>query len=668
LENTINPNQAVSYSSKKEYDKAVELALKQAQAYYETDSLLTDDASYDMLVAKIAATEKAHPSWKENDLQEVAGGVSTGGSVEHKEPMLSLDKAHSFEDIDLFFQKFEKLFPEETISFSVEAKLDGIALSAHYKDKSLQRVITRGDGRFGEDVTVQVATGKVKGLPLTVDTDQEFEVRGECYLDQDQFELANKNRIEKDQKPAFVNRRNAVAGTIRTKELTRPTEMSFSTYSVHGQLLDSETSYLTQMKKLKSFGFSPTVDITGNKSYTKPEQLKKALEELGKRRPSLDFEIDGAVIKADNLKVRQRAGSTSAYPRWAIAFKYQAEERSTKVLDIDMTPGRTGVLVPRAILEPVFVGGATISFATLHNPNELLRLDVRVGDTVMVKRAGDVIPKIEGVLLDKRPKNSTKWQAPTSCPRCGSALDKSQKRWRCIRGRLCGAAELIVYAASRDALDIEGLGQVLVQKLVDQNLVKDLGDIFSLSQTTLANLDRMGELSASNLIKQIDDAKTKPLSRWITALGLSMTGRRVSRKLAEEFKTFDGFCTASQEDLAKIDGVGPIKARSIKAELEQINDLIQKLKKAGVEPEPSIITKPNNGPWSGKTVVITGSIQGLSRTQASEAAESLGAKVSGSVSTKTDIVVAGENAGSKVAKAQSLNVEILSAQDFLNLL
>lgn len=652
-----------------DYDAAVAAAVDAAYAYYDTDTLLMDDASYDMLVAKITATEALHPDWQTRDLSAVAAGTSAGGDVEHSEPMLSLGKAHTLDDVAAFMARFARLVGDASAAVVVEVKLDGVALAARYRAGKLVQVVTRGDGRTGEDVTTQVATGAVIGLPLEVDETASFEVRGECYLTAEQFVEANRVRTDVDAKPAFVNRRNAVAGSIRARDRVRATPMSFGVYSLHGIDSAATDTHTAQMSSLAELGFMPAMFLTGSPSTcSTPDEVVDAIASIGALRSGLEFEIDGAVVKADDPKARTAAGATGSHPRWAVAFKYPAEERATKVRDIDITPGRTGVLVPRAVLEPVFVGGTTVSFATLHNPGEVARLDVRIGDTVMVKRAGDVIPRVEGVVLAARPDGTEPWEPPSVCPRCESPIDTTQKRWRCVRGRACGAVELLTYAAGRDALDIEGFGETLARRLVDDGLVTDLADVFTLDMETLAALDRMGETSAAKLVANIDAARTKPVARWITALGLALTGRRMSRRLAQRFSTFAAFRAATVDELASVEGVGSVRAASIRAELDDIADLFDRLVDLGVDPEPEDVSPSDpDGPLSGKTVVVTGTVPGMSRNEAAEAAERLGAKVSGSVSSKTDLVVVGDGAGSKAAKAEKLGVATMTGDEFADL-
>lgn len=659
---------AVPFEDRARYERAVESAQGAARAYYDGDVLLMDDAGYDELVARIAATEHHHPDWQPSRLDQVAGGVSAGGDVPHREPMLSLDKGHTTGEILAFCERVGALC-EGPVPLVVEPKLDGVALAVRYEQGRLVQALTRGDGHSGEDVTAQVATGKVTGLPLTVSEPETFEVRGECYLTREQFDEANRLRVDDDHKAAFVNPRNAVAGSIRAQHRGRATAMSFAAYSLHGSPTRQDQPHSAQMRWLDALGFTTAAGLVGTLERDPSDQagdIMARVDALGAARSGLGFDIDGAVVKADRISDRDRAGETGAHPRWAIAFKYPAEERATRVLAIDVTPGRTGALVPRAVLEPVFVAGTTITYATLHNFEVLAQLDVRVGDTVLVKRAGDVIPRVEGVLRDLRPDDAPSFDPPTHCPRCQSTIDRSEKRWRCSRGRLCGAVELLSYAVSRDALDIEGLGTTVLERLVANGHVADLADLFTLDAETLSGLDRVGEVSAAKILANIEAAKQQPLSRLVTALGLRMTGRRLSRRLARHFGTLAALQAASEAELAAVDGVGEARAATIRAELGEVSGLIDRLVAAGVRTDEGTETAVANAtaPLAGKTVVITGTIPGMGRSAAQELAERLGAKVSGSISARTDLLIAGDGAGSKLAKAQSLKVEVMDGATF----
>jgi DNA ligase (NAD+) len=447
--------------------------------------------------------------------------------------------------------------------------------------------------------------------------------------------------------------------------------MSFFAYTVLG---DGSDSHLQQMSWLSSMGVQTASSVTDTLAHVtgvrSPREVGAALAELGSARDGLEVEIDGVVVKADSSRDRELAGVTGSSPRWAVAYKFPAEERTTKVLAIEVTPGRTGNLGVRAELEPVFVGGATVSFATLHHPGEVQRLDVRVGDTVLVKRAGDVIPRIEGVMEDLRPESSHRWVAPTRCPRCQGELDTSSKRWRCVRGRACGAKEALTYACSRDALDIEGMGERLIGQLVDEELVVELDDMYSLRVDQLVDLDRMGETSAQKVVANIAASKDRPLSRQLVALGIRMTGRSMCRRLAGTFKTLDALRAAGVEELAAVDGVGAVRAAVIRQELDELSDLLDRLVAAGVRFEAG--ESVQRQVLAGCTVVVSGSmgpaLGNRGRNEMHEWLESLGAKASSSVSKNTTYLVTDETGTSKARKAVDLGVQVLSCAEFAALI
>lgn len=671
------------FETRNDFDAAVETARAAAAAYYDTDTLTMSDADYDELTARIAATVEAN-GWDDHGVTtEVAAGASTAGDIPHSSPMLSLDKAHDTDTVAKWHARSATTLGHD-FPMTVEPKLDGVALAARYENGNLVKVITRGDGRKGENVTDQVADGATHGLPDTLPSPLTFEVRGECYLTAGQLEAANDIRVNANHKAAYVNARNAVAGIVRDAKRDYTVDKSFAAYSVHdldantGYFFDGNTeedilaSHTLQMTLLERYGFTPAIALAGAVVDT-CEAAVAAIDTIGSLRHTLDYDIDGAVVKADLAADRDELGSTGSHPRWAVAFKYPAEERTTRLLAIDITPGRTGLLVPRAILEPVFVGGTTITYATLHTPEIASDvLDLHIGDTVMVKRAGDVIPRVEGVLTESRPADAEKWMPPTECPRCGSEIDKSQKRWKCTRGRLCGANELLQYAASRGALDMDGLGDKTIEILVAEGVVTDLPSLFDVTVEQIAGLPGYGESSAEKAVAAIESAKKQPLGRFITALGLAGTGRSMSRRIAKHFGTLDAVRAATVEEMAEVEGLGEKKAPSIVAELVELAPMIDALLERGVGllPDESHGTDSDLGdkPLAGMKVVVTGTMTGplaaYGRNEMNELIERLGGKASGSVSKTTNIVIAGDSAGSKKAKAESLGLTILSPEEF----
>ncbi len=663
------------FVNRSDFDAAVEHLAQAAAAYYAGDgSILMADADYDVLEARIRATESANPDWHSGRTDQVAAGTGVG-DVPHSAPMLSLAKATTELEVRSWFERLVELTGDPEPIVIVEPKLDGVAIAARYVRGKRTLVLTRGGGQAGEDVSAQFEDNVV-GLPLWVDGDVSFEVRGECFMTVDQFAQANELRVETDHKPAFVNARNAAAGSIRAIHRKYLTPMTFAPYTLLGADTPND-SHIAQMSWLIDLGFVPAgklVEINGRCQSV--DEIIAAISTIGQVRATLDFDIDGAVAKADTQADRDAAGATGAHPRWAVAFKYPAEECTTTLLDIDITPGRTGALVPRATLEPVFVGGTTVTYATLHNPEEVMRLDVRIGDTVLIKRAGDVIPRIEGVVLAKRHADAVAWISPDVCPRCGSEIDRTQKRWRCMRGRACGASELLVYAASRDALDIEGLGDVLVGQLIDAGLALDVADLYDLRVDQLAGLERMGQLSAEKVIASIAAAKAKPLDRQLIALGIRMTGRRMCRRIARHFGTLAAVRAATVDELAEVEGIGDVRAAIIIEELAELNDLLDRLVAAGIETRDEhfgeAAPSPDELPLAGMTVVVSGAMsgpfEGHNRNAMNELIEANGGRSAGSVSSKTTYLVTNEIGTSKAIKAEQLGVPVLTPEAFAELL
>lgn len=662
----------VPFPSRTEFEAALAQAGQAAGAYYDTDELVMDDAAYDALLARIRATEEAHPAWSAGALTTaVAAGASRGGDVAHSEPMLSLDNVFSAEELAAWYARLAKRLGRD-VALTVEPKLDGLALAARYVDGRLTQVITRGDGATGEDVTAQVRGAA--GMPEVLPEAASFEVRGECVMTSAQYAAANVQRTGVEHKAPFVNRRNAVAGSVRRIHSEFRAPLTFAAYSLHGA--GASMAHSEAMAWLAGLGFTTAAGIASTTGVcTTVAEITAKVASLEAGRTGLDVEIDGAVIKADTMADRDQAGFSSRAPRWGIAYKYPADERMTKLVAIEVQIGRTGLLTPVAVLEPVFCGGTTISSATLHSFGDVATKDVRVGDMVMVKRAGEVIPRVESVVASLRPADSVPFEPPTACPNCNSAIDKSEKRWRCTQGRVCGAGRAVQFYASRDCVDIEGLGETLVTKLVEAGLVNDVADLYTLTVEQLAGLERMGKTSAANVIAQIEGSKAQPLNRVFCGLGLRYTGRSMSRRLARHFGTLAAMRAATVEQYAAVDGVGPVRAGSIVTELVEMSDLIDRLVALGVgTPDPSWVdpeaaaatdgAAPSAKPLAGLKVVVSGTVPGMSRTEAQEMVETLGGQSSGSVSAKTSLLVFGPGSGSKFAKAESLGVKTMTAEEF----
>jgi len=663
-----------TYQQKREYLAAVAKATKAAEAYYGSDRLEMDDATYDALLRAIAATEAAHPEWRTSELTgAVAGGVLKAGEIVHRSAMLSLDNAMDEDELREWYDRLVGLVGATELC--VEPKLDGLAVSARYERGMLVQVATRGDGHTGEDVTAQAR--RAKGLPEKVARKGEFEVRGEIYMSDADFAAANDLR-EKNGKETFKNPRNAAAGVLRNIHDATAYPLSFAAYDEPGAEQHDEA-----MAALAKLGFSCAREVAGLGEATvrEYEPLRAVIEALGKRRGELGFAIDGAVVKVSDAGIRREAGATAKAPRWAVAYKYPADARTTIVRDIVVQVGRTGVLTPVAELEPVEVGGVTVKRTTLSNPSEVARKDVRVGDTVWVRRAGEVIPEIVSVELSKRPKGSKAWKPPTKCPRCAGEIDTSSKRWRCISDG-CGLPEAVAFFAGREGMDIDGLGKWLINVLIEDGCIQALEDVYRLESTDLEGkaaaepfTNKSGKLiepkiskdAAQKLIGAIESSKTRELGAVICALGIGMVGRKLAGELAGAYQSLGALTGADEASLASLDGIGEVRAAQIVADVESMRETIEALVEMGIGARAGT-TRATAGPLAGKTVVITGSIPGYERRGAEAAAEGLGAKISGSVSAKTDLLIHGEGAGSKLAKAQALGVETMDATTFLAML
>ncbi|MER7007133.1 NAD-dependent DNA ligase LigA [Dactylosporangium sp. NPDC000555] len=676
-----------------EYRTAISQIREAAAAYYSGPDLAIDDADYDALMARVAATEDRHPDWKVEDspTEVVAAGGGVVGDVVHSEPMLSLDNVFNEETLRKWAARLERLLGRPAAAYTVEPKIDGLAIAARYEDGKLVQVATRGDGRAGEDVTGQAR--RAAGLPERLAEPVTIEVRGEVFMTDADFEVANGMRTATGE-PPFAHPRSAAAGTLRAQDRTYDAPLSFLAYGVRGL---GDGPHSAAMAELAGLGVSCTAGMPVCASV---DDVLAAVHALNAGRGALGYGIDGAVIKADQPADRELAGSSSRAPRWGIAYKFPADTRTTRLKAIEVQVGRTGVITPVAVLEPVQISGVIVTSATLHNFGDLVRRNVRPGDTVFVRRAGDVIPEITGAKLDERPPGSEPFEPPVRCPRCDGEIDRTQKRWRCTRGRACGAREALAYYAARDSMDIEGLGGKLIDMVVAAGLVTDPADLYDLQVPTLAAFDRMGEVSATKLVTAVQASKTQPLSRVLTGLGVRMTGRSMSRRLATHFGTMDALLSASVADLQEVEGVGPERAVTIAAELVELGPVIARLVSRGVNmtepnfrprpaaatsidgssdasdvggaadvdgepPAPLPLRKEDGSPM---TVVVTGSVPGLTRNEGNEAVERLGGRSSGSVSKKTDLVVVGDGAGSKAAKAEELGIRIMPAEEFAELL
>jgi DNA ligase (NAD+) len=636
--------------------------------YYVTDNPEITDSEYDRLFHELKALEQANPELLTADspTQRVGGiALDKFEQVTHSIAMLSLDNVFDGAEFAAFNKRVtDWLNTEQQQVFAAEPKLDGLAISLRYEQGVLVQAATRGDGAVGEDVTVNVRTIKTVPLKLQGDNIPEvIEIRGEIFMPKAGFEALNKSQIAEGKKP-FVNPRNAAAGSLRQLDskitATRPLEIYC--YGL-GEIVGGErpNSHSEAMRLIASWGCRVSPEL---QTVTGVDACLAYIDQLGQKRESLPYEIDGVVFKVDNYDLQDRLGFVSRAPRWAIAYKFPAQEEMTLVEDIEVQVGRTGAITPVARLKPVFVGGVTVSNATLHNEDEIRRKDVRVGDTVIVRRAGDVIPEVVQVVTSKRPNDTVEYQMPTHCPICDSVAEKEEGEavLRCSGGLFCGAQqkEAIKHFASRKALDVDGLGDKLVEQLVDEGLIFNAADLFSLSVEQIAALERMGQKSAENLVNALQVAKQTRFARFLYALGIREVGEATARSLSLHFEDLDALKQANTEALIEIEDVGPVVAKHIVTFFNQAHNLevIDRLLNAGVN-WPQEQKQQSNSELAGKTIVLTGTLEQMSRSEAKEKLLALGAKVAGSVSKKTDYVVAGSDAGSKLTKAESLGIMVV---------
>ncbi|MGI1677980.1 MAG: NAD-dependent DNA ligase LigA [Cellvibrionaceae bacterium] len=654
--------------------------------YYVLDNPELPDAEYDRLMNELKDLEKTHPELITSDspTQRVgAAPLDAFSQVTHKIPMLSLDNAFTNEDLTDFDKRVKDRLENlnemrKNIEYACEPKLDGIAVSLLYEKGVLIQSATRGDGQTGEDITQNTKT--IGSIPLRLRSEKVpdvLEVRGEIYMPKASFEKLNDAARANEQK-TFVNPRNAAAGSLRQldSKITASRRLEMCAYSigfVDGGEMPMQHSEI--LATLKNWGFLISDRLATVKNI---EGCLAYYDKLSAVRDSLKYDIDGIVYKVNDINLQEKLGFVSRAPRWAIARKFPAQEEMTKLLNVEFQVGRTGAITPVARLEPVFVGGVTVSNATLHNKSEIERLDVRLGDTVIIRRAGDVIPKVASVVKSKRPKDATEIIFPVSCPICNSPIETidGEVVARCTGGLICEAQrkEAIRHFVSRKAMDIDGLGDKLVEQLVDEKLITSVADIYALTMEPLADLERMGEKSANNLVAAIEDSKNTTFSRFLYSLGIREVGETTARNLAKAFGNLEALMEASVEDLQAVKDIGPVAAHFVDEFFQQEDNrqVIGALKSAGVNWKEEIFDRSadnkNELPLSGLTFVITGTLEGMSRDEAKEKLQDLGAKVSGSISKKTFALIAGEGGGSKLTKAEKLGVTILNDFTFSELL
>ncbi|MGB5301191.1 MAG: NAD-dependent DNA ligase LigA [Thiogranum sp.] len=643
--------------------------------YYVLDDPQIPDAEYDRLLRELQALEEAHPELISTDspTQRIGAGPLTGfGTVRHDVPMLSLDNAFDDKELSEFDRRVRERLDLDEVEYTAEPKLDGLAVSLLYEHGILLRGATRGDGSTGEDITQNVRT--IHSVPLRLIGDgypDRLEVRGEVIISHAGFHALNEHAQQQGQK-LFANPRNAAAGSLRQLDpkvtARRPLEMyCYGVGLAAGGSLPQRHSEILQ--RLRGWGLRVYGGIERVSALQACIDYYRRLEQ---QRESLPFDIDGVVFKVDRLDLQQQLGFVARAPRWAIARKFPAQEELTRVIGVDVQVGRTGAITPVARLEPIFVGGVTVTNATLHNEDEVRRKDVHSGDTVIVRRAGDVIPEIVSVIAERRPENAKAFVMPTRCPVCDSDIEKLEGEAvaRCTGGLYCEAQrkEAIKHFASRRAMDIEGLGEKLVEQLVESKLIDDVAGLYDLDAESLASLERMGDKSAQNLRAALEKSKQTTLDRFLYALGIREVGDATARSLAREFGDLEPLIDATEERLESIPDIGPVVAKHIVHFFQQPHNIevIDKLRNAGVS--WPVTEKAAHQPLQGKTYVLTGSLSRMTRDEARQRLQQLGAKVSGSVSAKTTAVIAGEKPGSKLGKAESLGVAVLSEQDLVQLL
>ena len=644
--------------------------------YHVLDNPTIPDAEYDRLFYQLKTLEAAHPELitADSPTQRVGAKPLSGfAQIRHEIPMLSLDNAFSDEEFYAFVKRIEDRLIRlpEPLTFCCEPKLDGLAVSILYVNGVLTQAATRGDGTTGEDITANIRT--IRNIPLQLLMDNppaRLEVRGEVFMPHAGFERLNQLALEKGEK-TFANPRNAAAGSLRQLDpkITSKRPLVLNAYSIGiAEGVDLPNTHYDRLQWLKSIGIPVNPEI---RLCNGTDEVLDFYRDIQNKRSSLGYDIDGTVLKINDIALQEKLGFISKAPRWAIAYKFPAQEELTRLNDVEFQVGRTGAITPVAKLEPVFVAGVTVSNATLHNGDEIERLDIAIGDTVVIRRAGDVIPQIIGVLHDRRPADARPIIFPKTCPVCDSAIVRIEGEAvaRCTGGLFCAAQrkEALKHFVSRKAMDIDGVGGKLIEQLVDRELVHTPADLFKLDLTTLTRLERMGAKSAENALASLEKAKNTTLARFIFALGIREVGEATALNLANYFKTLEALQNADLEALQQVPDVGEVVANRILAfwhephNVAVVNDLIAQ----GVHWETVETKEVTENRFKGKTVVLTGTLTQMGRNEAKALLQDMGAKVSGSVSAKTDFVIAGDAAGSKLTKAQELGVAVLTEEEFL---
>ncbi len=656
---------------KQEIEKLREELRVHNHNYYVMDNPTISDFEYDAMLQRLIKLEEENPEYKDPNSPSVrvGGAVLTGfNEVVHQVQMQSLSDVFSREELFEFDKRVESGLEGRKYEYVVEMKIDGLSVSLEYENGSFTRGSTRGDGFKGEDITENLKT--VKAIPLIIENAPEFlEVRGEVYMPKNSFERLNEER-EMEGESLFANPRNAAAGSLRQLDSTVTAKRNldifiFNIQQIRGKELSSHRESLDYLADL-GFKVSPKRNIVNT-----IEEAYREIEEIGESRGTLPFDIDGAVVKVNDFAQRDLLGETTKVPKWATAYKFPAETKETLVEDIIVQIGRTGVVTPNAVFTPVRVAGSTVSRATLHNADYIKEKDIRIGDTVKIRKAGDIIPEVVEVVREKRQASSVPYEMPVICPACGERLvrENGEAAIRCVSAE-CPAQALrrIIHFASRDAMDIEGLGGEIVEQLIDSKLISDAADLFTLKYEEIVSLERFADKSAQNLITAIENVKKNNLDKLLFGLGIRHIGVKAAKSLAKHFKNMENIMSADAAEVAKIEDFGMIMAQSVTAFFaeESNRDLIHRLKNCGVNMEYESDSK--SVIFEGKTFVLTGTLPTLKRSEAKQMIEENGGKVSGSVSKNTDFVVAGEEAGSKLLKAQQLDIAVIDEEELLKML
>ncbi|ENZ9286308.1 NAD-dependent DNA ligase LigA [Listeria monocytogenes] len=662
-------------ADKKRYEELINILDQYSYDYYVIDNPTVEDAEYDQKMQELLKIEEAHPEWvtPESPSKRVGGEVLEGfKKIAHDTPMLSLANAFNQEDLADFDRRIRDKVGDD-IAYMCELKIDGLAVSLQYENGKYKQGATRGDGTIGEDITANLRT--IRSIPMKLQKDYSIEVRGEAFMPKRSFQKLNEIREEEGQM-LFANPRNAAAGSLRQLDtkIAASRNLDIFLYAVADFGEMGVETHSAGLDMLETLGLKVNKE---RRLCNSLEEVYAYIEEWTEKRAGLAYDIDGIVLKLNNLEQQRQMGNTVKSPRWSIAYKFPAEEVPTKLLDIELNVGRTGVITPTAVLEPVRVAGTTVSRASLHNEDLITEKDIRIGDTVLIKKAGDIIPEVIKSITEKRSGSEEPFHMPKNCPACDSELVRLEEEvaLRCINPK-CPAQikEGLIHFVSRNAMNIDGLGEKVIIQLFSQHLIKDVADLFFLSKEKLLELERMGEKSVTNLLASIQASKQNSLEKLLFGLGIRHVGAKAAKSLAIHFDTMDNLKVADKETLTSINDIGEKMADSIVTYFanEEVHDLLEELKRAGVN---MTYTGPKLEDMSeeelvfaGKTVVLTGKLEKLTRNDAKALIESLGGNVSGSVSKKTDVVVAGSDAGSKLAKAEELAIPIWSEEDLIEYL